>query len=416
MNERCARITERLSAYLDGELDAAAAAEVEAHLAACDGCAARLADWGAAEDALAGGMPDRPESEWEGLASRVDAAIEREVADVARAGAAAAGAADPPTPSWWHRRRFALGSAATLVAALLIAVLQPWWNTETPHTVPAHVPVGTFGEPAPVLSPPPDDEAAAESEERSEADPQSGGEPARPGGTFAGKEEGTLGETLRSAARPPTVTIIRDYADTDAGTEAPLPVKREAPAAPPADLGETLRALGYVGTAPPERAEHAEQTEEEAPRSSAVTPQPEPSRERRRAENGPAGATGKSLYRTPPGTAAVLPRAANERQIRSEREWEDDLAQATRNALGTGDPQPSLALAREWDRFLATYPERTDVLDDRAAAWTRAARLGAPGACDEAPSRVDEWIGAAADDAERAAAQALRDELASTCP
>ncbi|HUL80223.1 MAG TPA: zf-HC2 domain-containing protein, partial [Vicinamibacteria bacterium] len=67
---------ERLSAYLDGELEVAERAAVEAHLAACDECTAFLADL-AAIDAEASGLPaDAPEGYFERFPSRVVARLE----------------------------------------------------------------------------------------------------------------------------------------------------------------------------------------------------------------------------------------------------------------------------------------------------------------------------------------------------
>lgn len=417
MNERCARIRERLSAYLDGELDAAATAEVDAHLDACEECAAVLAGYSAADDALAGAMPERSEAEWEALASRVDAAIEREVADVSRAGAAVAGAARPeaerPAASWWRGRRVALGSAATVVVALLIAGLQPWWETDRPAEVAVgRPPVDTLGEPGPVLRPAPEaalrsegDEFAAGGieEERADADkfddvPVAIGDAERPLG--ADKPEGMRG-----------VTLSKDDA----------PRAPEAEATPP-EVREQLRALGYLGSgtaatgngtpAKKESREKAKAASPPAPPAPVVTPEPTPATEDARSRPVADG----SLYRSPEGTAQVVPdRMRLMEGGRSESDWEKDLARMTREALGADDPQPSLRLAREWDAFVAAHPKRRDVLPDRAAAWVRAARLGAEDACEQALSRIEDWERAAADDDERAAAQAVRDELATSC-
>ncbi|HUL79837.1 MAG TPA: zf-HC2 domain-containing protein [Vicinamibacteria bacterium] len=67
---------ERLSAYLDGELEVAERAAVQAHLAACAECAAFLADL-AAIDAEASGLPaDAPEGYFERFPSKVMARLE----------------------------------------------------------------------------------------------------------------------------------------------------------------------------------------------------------------------------------------------------------------------------------------------------------------------------------------------------
>ena len=98
--------SERLSAYLDGELAAAEQAEVSAHLAACPECAAFLADL-AAVDAEAAGLPaDAPDGYFERFPSRV----------VARLEAAPATRARPRRPPVW---------TWAAAAALLLAVVTP---------------------------------------------------------------------------------------------------------------------------------------------------------------------------------------------------------------------------------------------------------------------------------------------------
>lgn len=400
MNERCARMRERLSAYLDGELDAAATAEVDAHLDTCGECAAVLAGYSAADDALAEALPARSGVEWEALASRVDAAIEREVQDVARAGAAVAGAAaaepERPAGSWRRRRRLALGSAATLVVALLIAVLQPWWETEQPDVGRSgRPPADTLDEPGPVLRP----------------DADQAGRP--PETSRPGKPEGTLGVTLskENAPRVPGAVV---RGESVAPPNADSAAEAEETASP--EVTERLRALGYVGSGalPPADGTPAAGTEknegkDEAEKDATAQPKAKADSRSRQVADG-------SLYRSPEGTAPIVPDATGWRVGRSESDREGELERMTRLALGTDDPQPSLLLAREWDAFVAAYPTRSDVLPDRAAAWVRAARLGAEGACAEAPSRIDDWERAAAGDDGRAEARALRDELAASCP
>jgi Putative zinc-finger len=65
--------TDRLSAYLDGELDATGHASVERHLAACAACRTTLEELRAVVE-RAGALPDsRPETDlWPGIAPRLD--------------------------------------------------------------------------------------------------------------------------------------------------------------------------------------------------------------------------------------------------------------------------------------------------------------------------------------------------------
>jgi hypothetical protein len=95
---------ERLSAYLDGELPPPERAEVAAHLAACPGCAAVLADL-AAVDAEAARLPaEAPEGYFERLPSRVVARLE-------------SAAKAPGRP--WRPPAWAWAAAAALVVALV---------------------------------------------------------------------------------------------------------------------------------------------------------------------------------------------------------------------------------------------------------------------------------------------------------
>jgi anti-sigma factor RsiW len=67
------RITERLSEFLDGELDARERAEVEQHLASCAACR-QIAGELRAVMARAATLPDAPPAQdlWVGIASRID--------------------------------------------------------------------------------------------------------------------------------------------------------------------------------------------------------------------------------------------------------------------------------------------------------------------------------------------------------
>ncbi|MBZ0268816.1 hypothetical protein K8I85_11720, partial [bacterium] len=315
------------------------------------------------------------------------------------------------------------------------------------------VPIDTLGEPGPVLR------AVPEAEDAIGTRPDSRGgaavcgshhgwstaissartsvaaDPVAPG-RGVDMPTGTLGVTEDRKDDAPRVTdpVLREEimdTDADAGADAAVPDRKgEAPAPPPAEARtttpETARQERPEEPEPerkaaPERApeEKPEANRKTPPPSSAVTPRPEPSRSRQESDAEPrdsAWGSSRSLYRPSPDAALILPEGGDVVPVRGEREWERDLAQLARAALATDDPEATLTLAREWDRFHAVYPDREDVLRDRAAAWVRAARLGAKGACDEAPARIDDCREAARDDAEWGAAQVLRDELSTVCP
>lgn len=136
--------TSALSDYLDGELDAAAARDVAAHLATCDMCRATVADLerirGAAR-AWGAGTAEPAADLWPAIAARLTSE------------SSATGAADAPLPARvtsiaWYRRRVSLGVpelalAASLVAALTGALL--WQRTAAPV---APAPAG----PAPIVA------------------------------------------------------------------------------------------------------------------------------------------------------------------------------------------------------------------------------------------------------------------------
>jgi hypothetical protein len=122
--------SERLCAYLDGELPRGERSEVEAHLAACPACAALLADL-TAVDAAATSLPaEPPEGYFDAFPSRV----------VARLGAASRAPAPP--------RRFPAWTWAA-AAALLLAVVAPLTlRHPAPGTVPSTTPVPGAPRPA----------------------------------------------------------------------------------------------------------------------------------------------------------------------------------------------------------------------------------------------------------------------------
>lgn len=138
MNEDCATFRDSLSAFADGELDAAAAVRVREHLRSCQSCRDAVAAYPVADAAVADIGTWRPEAEWEELAERIDSAVARQ--PLPNTG---------PLASARSRKRrlrdrfsarhlsLALGSAGTLLAALLVLLLRPLSDDLAPvDTVP----------------------------------------------------------------------------------------------------------------------------------------------------------------------------------------------------------------------------------------------------------------------------------------
>lgn len=121
--------SDALSAYVDGELDLAAAGRIDAHLASCAECRADVGDIEALRRraAMWAGADATPAHDlWPGIAARLETR-----GDVA-----------PPVSLAWYRRRWTVGIgelalAASLIAALSAAVL---WRG-TPQVVPTGIEV-----------------------------------------------------------------------------------------------------------------------------------------------------------------------------------------------------------------------------------------------------------------------------------
>lgn len=117
---KCRKITKRLGAYLDGELSPRATASVEAHLRACEGCAARLAELeGVAR--LLSALPAPKAAR--GLGRRIRlAAQERQVR------------VTPLAP--WRRAVAGMAAAAALLIGLTAGALMGRQALEAPGGVP----------------------------------------------------------------------------------------------------------------------------------------------------------------------------------------------------------------------------------------------------------------------------------------
>lgn len=121
---------ERLAAWIDDELAPAERAEVEAHLAACEECAALLGDMEGV-DALARAVRvEAPAGYFETLPRRVRARIESETH---------AAAALPPRPVRWRVPVWTWAAAA----AVLLAVVAPLTLDRLNEAPPAATPVRT---------------------------------------------------------------------------------------------------------------------------------------------------------------------------------------------------------------------------------------------------------------------------------
>lgn len=208
--------SERLSAWLDGELVPAERARVDAHLAACAECSAFLAELEAADRAAASLPAEAPDGYFDGFAARVRGRIE-------------AGAPEA------HPRRLPAWTWAA-AAALVLAVVTPLTLRHTrPGPVAAPVAEATAEPPAreapgpATLAPEPKREATVESPvpALAQAPPAAAGSAASTAGPPAtGRDEAaTLFAGEPSVAPPPAASVEARTTLADAAVA-------QAPAAP----------------------------------------------------------------------------------------------------------------------------------------------------------------------------------------
>jgi hypothetical protein len=214
--------SERLCAYLDGELPPGERAEVEAHLAACPACTALLADM-AAVDAAARSLPaEAPEGYFDAFPSRV----------VARLGAASkAPARTRQLPTWtW-----------AAAAALLLAVVAPLTlRRSAPGPVPSTTPAP--GAPLPsfeaqdqkrerdTLETPDPTPLPAARPQPGFAPPPAAAQPAAPGGPALAENRFPAGKSARNEAAPDAARVTLPPPAAPAEGASPREKRTEAPA------------------------------------------------------------------------------------------------------------------------------------------------------------------------------------------
>jgi hypothetical protein len=233
VTEPCPEFRDLLSAFADGELPAPDAVHVREHLLACASCREVLAAYAAADSVVAGIGAARTPADWERLAERVETAIARQ--PLPNAGVLATARAEKRR----FRDRFgprhvslALGSAGTLLAALLVVLLRPLSEELAPvDTVPPlgddRTSEGPRRAAAPVEAKSEQDDVAATPESPAPAEPESRGT----------EQPAPASLDVGSTA---TATLEDDAAGARKGLV-------DEPAAP---APERLRALGYVGGGP----------------------------------------------------------------------------------------------------------------------------------------------------------------------
>jgi anti-sigma factor RsiW len=243
--------SERLSAYLDGELAPAERAAVEAHLAACPECAAFLAELSAADRAAAALPAEAPEGYFDTFPARVRARLQpRKAARPARR-----------VPAWtW-----------AAAAALFLAVITPLTLREARHAADeARPPAPTAAKTAPLTEEP---NAAPEARApRPTAAPQ-GGSRAVPPPPAALPLEVRATPRAAAATGEATPRERKDQPTVNAfAREAPAPAERDEGVATgaPADLEPQGAVGGVAGGVVSQDAADREKRERVAPRA-AVT-------------------------------------------------------------------------------------------------------------------------------------------------
>lgn len=333
-------VQDLLSAYLDGELSPPERAMVEAHLAACAACAARLEDF-ATLDATMRELPlEAPAGYFDAFPGRVRERVR--------------GRAAPA--SGWHVPLWGWAAAA----ALVLAVLTPLTLERARLSPPAAaVPRAPGGESAPARQAP----AAAEAR-------RSGSDASRPGGLREAAAPAPPAAPPSAPEPAPAAGVQGELRKTGAAQFAPPPAesRREnaAPDAAAVQDEERLAGLGYSSTRESGLA--------------ASAPEASP-------EDAPAGAGAAPPVKSEPAFARAVPapRVAAERDAES-----DHKEQAAAEAEGGSAPRDAVAGAR--GRAAAT-PGPARAQDGAAEEEFAALRARVTGAAtlDQARALRDDW-------------------------
>jgi anti-sigma factor RsiW len=137
--------SEALSAYLDGDLDAAGASAVADHLAACARCQAVVADLERLRDEARTWAADTalpPADLWPAIAARLSPS------GATPAGATEVSSRTPVAHIAWYRRRVSVGLAELAMAASLVAAMGGALVYQRAGTLAPAAPVG----PAPIVA------------------------------------------------------------------------------------------------------------------------------------------------------------------------------------------------------------------------------------------------------------------------
>ena len=111
----CSTAREQLQLLLDGRLTESEAADLQQHLAGCEGCREQFEEWKALQEALGALPPVEPPAD---LLPRMKAAVRREAAETSQGG----GAAPSTVPGWFRPGRWR-AVAAVLMLGLGVALL-----------------------------------------------------------------------------------------------------------------------------------------------------------------------------------------------------------------------------------------------------------------------------------------------------
>lgn len=315
---------ERLSAYLDGELEAAERAEVAAHLEACAECAERLAALTAADEAVAVLPADAPRGYFEAFPGRVRARLEPK--PVPR---------QLPTWTW------------ALAAALVVAVVTPLMLRRVPDAalpVPPREAQAASGSARPAAPPAPAAQAPKDAVSRD--DDALAPAPAVP---VAERQAAAKAETARERE---SLSAPADRQNLDAGLA-------DAPREPARRIDQTA---GFAAMPAPRPAAAREPAAVPAPTAGAASAavathdeQPLPSTQEAPARDRAATSEGRETDARAPTEAAAAAPAAASADAATERKG-GVRAQSAGTAAGRPAAAARVAPEAEWQRLEAARP------------------------------------------------------------